>query len=234
MNDVEAWQIYKDYRWVYNKLELYQRLGYTVFPHGIDPVIFPTISKPITNLWGMGIGVERWISSKDINYKAGYLWMEEFYGPWVSWDINFKTGDVYIADANCENVWEARPDSWLITKSSLLSISSIVLKQIIALGLDKLEKINIETIGDYIIEVHLRWSNEFEPYYDKAPFYVHINWQYPDGSFSKPKPNRTSIFDKQKYPVHIYNDEPSSVLTKEGKPVRLSYQVQPIEEAQYV
>jgi len=230
MNDIDAWRRYPNYRWVYNKLELYDRLGYYAKPHGTEPVVFPVVSKPIINLWGMGIGVEEWISRKDVNYRPGHLWMEKFYGDWISWDIDLKTSEIYIAQATYNEITEARPNSWHVSKGLMYMIPTPILDQVLQLQLDYtgIDRINIETIGNNIIEVHLRWSYEIEKHYNQVPFNVYVTWKDKNDNYY----GAGVGYEVQKGDTEYGSDEElNKVLTNNDKPHRMSYVVHPLGEA---
>jgi hypothetical protein len=175
LDDVAAYVAHPAAAWVYNKLELYHKLGYLSQPHGIEPSIFPVISKPIMNLWGLGLGVDRWDSSADVKYQAGYLWMQEFSGDWMSYDIDFESGTVWQAQAECDAVWRATPSAWLVEKRSLADLPHTVISNLNLLEIP-IKQINVETLGGNIIEVHLRWSHEISHWYCYDKFRVEVIW----------------------------------------------------------
>jgi hypothetical protein len=174
-DDCEAYLKYPKDNWIYNKLLLYQKLNYTAAPHGVDPDQFPVISKPIVNIWGQGLGVERWCSAADIKYQAGHLWMMEFSGAWISRDIDFDSGVVWEAQAHCSPVWCANPFAWHVRKKSLADISHKLARELDLLNLS-VNKINVETIGENITEIHLRWSYEIAQWYTIDEFVVDVIW----------------------------------------------------------
>jgi len=175
VDDVQAYLLHQDHCWVYNKLLLYQKLNHRAYPHGVEPTFFPVISKPITNLWGLGLGVERWTNAQDIKYQAGHLWMEEFSGAWCSWDIDYENNVVWHATAQCSSTWQATPSSWHVEKKAICEMPNSIKKQIEVLDLPRI-KFNIETIDDKIIEVHLRWSFEISCWYAQDNFDVDVLW----------------------------------------------------------
>jgi hypothetical protein len=174
-DDTEAFERFPRDAWVYNKLSLYQKLGYRAAPHGIIPAEFPVISKPMVNLWGLALGVDRWCSPADIKYQAGYLWMEEFSGAWMSYDIDFDTGVVWTAQAITDTVWQGTPSGWHVKPQTVADLPSDVVSKIASLNLST-SKINVETIGGNITEVHLRWSHEISQWYDQKEFAVDVIW----------------------------------------------------------
>ena len=172
MTDYEAWVEHPEYRWMFDRLALAERLGYKCGPHGVWPDEFPVISKPIINLYGMGIGAEVFENDDAFPYRAGHFWCELFEGEWRSYDIDLTSDYCYEAivvdseDRYCPTVWEItqqRTPGWLWPQ--------------VLPGLKKKpNRMNVETIGQRVIEMHPRWTEEFEPYYDGRPFTCEVMW----------------------------------------------------------
>lgn len=174
-DDCEAYSKFPRDAWVYNKLSLYQKLGYRTAPHGVRPDYYPVISKPIVNLWGLALGVERWCSESDVKYRAGHLWMEEFTGAWLSFDIDFDTGAVWKAQAVTQTLWQGTPHSWHVEPMTVWDLPSKLVSDLRSLNLST-STINVETLGGNITEVHLRWSYEISQWYDQEEFDVDVIW----------------------------------------------------------
>jgi hypothetical protein len=208
-DDTQAYIKFPDDAWVYNKLELYRKLGYYAAPHGVIPDRYPVISKPIVNLWGLALGVDRWCSPADVTYKAGYLWMEEFTGTWMSYDIDYESGIVWKAQALCDCVWQGTPSGWQVEKSHVTELPQQLVNEIQQLGL-KSKQINVETIGGNITEIHLRWSFEISQWYDQAQFEVEVIWSQ--------DPN-TSAPDGW---IPLW-EENRSIQISQGKPFRVAH-----------
>ena len=174
-DDVQAFEKFPRDAWVYNKLSLYEKLGYRAAPHGIIPDDFPVISKPIVNLWGLALGVNRWCSAADITYQAGYLWMEEFSGSWMSYDIDFNTSTVWTAQAITDTVWQGTPRGWRVERQTIRDLPDNLLADIEKLNIET-ARINVETLGGNIMEIHLRWSFEISQWYNQEKFEVEVIW----------------------------------------------------------
>ena len=54
--DWEAWPLYPQHRWIYDKLAVALSQGLDAAPHGVIPPRFPVFSKPMMNLRSMGAG----------------------------------------------------------------------------------------------------------------------------------------------------------------------------------
>ena len=168
------------------KLMLCQSFGIEAYPHGKIPERFPIFSKPICNMWGMGIGAEV-LDSWDCryNYKAGYMWMPVLKGVQCSTDIAILNG---------EPVWHYSMEAIKDDNGSFLAF-----RQHMSYDIDKLKPwldeymsdftgiVNIECIGGVPIEVHLRMSAEFMDLYGGdcwlravVDLYENGRWEYRD------------------------------------------------------
>lgn len=173
-NDIDAWERFPESRWMFNKLHILQSLQVECAPVGIVPKTFPVRVKPITNLFGMGIGSYCAQSEEDIEYAPGMFWMPNYSGMHRSYDINTVTRRVYAAqglDGPYFTKWIVRNATTQEAQAANYHVSN--LKQIGPLP----EHINIETIGWWnLIECHPRWSAEWTPYYNRIPFVQHVLW----------------------------------------------------------
>lgn len=169
-SDQEAWFEYPHYRHWFNKLELSLRLGYDCGPCGTAPsVTGPYVVRPIYNLEGMGVGaIKMIINAGDARQvPPGFFWCEWFTG--LQHSITYE--------------WDVRWDEWVPTSSwlgvndpnNLSRFQKWVRSDWTAPlpymfnELDDCDTINVEFIGDKIIEVHLRpspdpdWTTEIIP-----------------------------------------------------------------------
>ncbi len=166
--DSDAWQWYPAYRWVYDKLDVALSQGLEAGPHGTMPPRFPVFSKPIINLKGMGIG-SRIVGSRadyEAHYTPGHFWMPLLTGRHVSSDLAVVDGaprwwrhvtgepagegtfDYWTVHAEADAAIEQRCGQWV--KRHLAGYTGMV---------------NLETIGGTIIEVHLRFADQWPDLY---------------------------------------------------------------------
>lgn len=154
MTDIEVYNTVDiDDLWVYDKLILTRKLGYYANPAGIPP-IKPDwyMVKPITNLDGMGIGSrKRYLTPKSYEVEHGKFYMSYFEGAHLS--VDYLEGEFLFAVRGIKKkerfqIWERVSDEPDIPD---------VLKPIVA----KYKNVNIEYIGDKVIEVHLRYNPDF-------------------------------------------------------------------------
>ena len=157
MDDVDVWEfIEPDDLWIYDKLILARKLNYHCGPAGTLPnKSGEYIVRPCVNFMMMGHGASV-VNEKNINVPVGYFWCERFYGRHLSFD--FYKGEQVLAvegfkeDANRLNrfsKWQKCEDV-LTLPNFLVTITN------------KYEWLNVECIGDKIIEVHLRYNDDFE------------------------------------------------------------------------
>ena len=166
-SDREAWFEYPQHREWFNKLQLSLQLGYDCGPCGTAPLVSSTyIVRPIYNLEGMGAGARKvYIPAGDIrSVPPGYFWCEWFDGPQHSvtyeWDNEWVATSSWLGINSPDNL--SRFEKWV--RSDWTSSLPSWFNTLADCG-----TINVEFIGDKIIEAHLRpspdpdWSVEIVP-----------------------------------------------------------------------
>ena len=175
-NDQDAWEQYPQHRWLFNKLEVALKAGYTAGP-ACSRVPFQkdtkVIVRPIYNLFGMGVGAKiHYLSTK--NNKAllrnkivppGYFWCEYFEGKHYS--IDFKSskspkGSIFrwepfhamVAQYDENNLY--RFSSW---KSIDPPKITFPLPHFLN-HITDIKYINVEFKDDKLFEIHLRTGND--------------------------------------------------------------------------
>lgn len=147
LTDDDAYEFYPEHRWVYDKHELYKRLGYTSIA---DPMV-----KPRTNLEGMGRG-----ASVCKNKVAQPMWIGAHY------TLDFFIENGSVIDTNAFRAYKNSLGSFTHFESD----TSVYLKlaaefQIVTFFKKYLNNytgyLNMELIGNRIVEVHLRPSMQF-------------------------------------------------------------------------
>jgi hypothetical protein len=165
VDEVSAWDLYPDRRWVHNKLLICESQGLPHGPHGTIPPGYPVYSKPIYNMRGMGTGGR--VIHDEAEYVAalqpGHLWMPLFTGVHVSTDVALERGvprwwrhttgkhapaegtfDYWTVHAAADPALEGYLGAWL--ERHLQGFTGIV---------------NIETIGGRMLECHLRMAEQW-------------------------------------------------------------------------
>jgi len=166
--DSDAWTWNPKHRWVYDKLAVAMSQGLDAGPHGVEPTLYPVFSKPIYNLKGMGVGSRTLLSKIDYidAYKPGHFWSTLLTGDHVSSDVVLVDGVPrwwrhargVASGAGTFDYWEVRPDDNAVVEEwcgawcrrHLAGYTGIV---------------NLETIGGRIIEVHLRFADQWPDLY---------------------------------------------------------------------
>lgn len=170
-NDFRAYSYdpFRPYRWVYNKLLVAESQNLPCGPIGVQPPsnIFPVIVKPIINLYGMGFHaykIETWEDyqrdSQKILSLPGLFWTPFFIGTHRSVDILLKDGKFIWYTAfqgiiDHENLGQF--DYWQTI--SRFRPSPFLKKWIRYHFAQYTGCLNIETIGNQIIECHLRMGD---------------------------------------------------------------------------
>ena len=170
-DDLDCYVLYPVFRWVYNKLLICEKQDLCHAPHGIEPPAFPVFSKPIYNLRGMGVG-SRFILTKedyDLRQQPGHLWMVLLQGEHVSSDVAVVDGQAQQWFHVVGKLGEKNGtfDYWTI-----LNYQKPEIEEYCGRWLDKHLKgytgmVNLETIDSKIIEVHLRFSDQWLDLYNK-------------------------------------------------------------------
>ena len=168
--DYEAWEQFPHHRWVFNKLELSMKLKYRCGPACV-PVRFDGnyIVRPIYNLYGMSLSAYpaylRASNHKEMENHAyiqpGHFWCEWFDGEHYSIDYKWadegrggvhshwapicttiatKDGLKFTQWEKIDNIYKKLPD-WIYQ-------------------FEDVGWLNIEFIGDKLVEIHLRSGND--------------------------------------------------------------------------
>jgi hypothetical protein len=160
LTDAEAWaQADPDDLWVYDKLILSRKLGYTCGPPDLPvPYAGEYIVKPITNMLGMSIGARRrWLTRDTFFLEPGTFWCEVFEGRHLTYDfIDGKQAVCYegfLAPGSLSRFlkWQ-RVDCQANVPDFVINLSK------------KYHHINIECKDDKIIEIHLRPNPDWIQY----------------------------------------------------------------------
>lgn len=159
IDDKDVWpQCPVEYLWIYDKLILARKQGYLAAPAGIAvPRADWYIVRPITNIRMMSRGAQKlWLTPADTDsVPDGYFWCEWFAGRHTSvdfhWGLQHLAVEGFRYDADrldrfCR--WEKIHDTY-----SFPSVLGTLWKLA--------PWINIEYVGKHIIEVHLRYNDDF-------------------------------------------------------------------------
>lgn len=159
IDDKDVWsQCPVDYMWIYDKLILARKNEFVAGPAGV-PVPKPDwyIVRPITNIRMMSRGASRqWLTPDDTDQiPDGYFWSECFEGRHTS--VDFHYGIQHLA------VEGFRDNPARLDRFSRWQRITDKYKFPTVLGdLWRLTPwVNVEYVDGKIIEVHLRWNDDF-------------------------------------------------------------------------
>ena len=156
LNDINAYERYKKYNILYNKLEIAKFQDLDCGPFQIQPNNFPIISKPIINLCGMGVNAKKINSIRVFKkeYNLGNFWCQFLEGEHYSWDLIIRNGKIIYHV--CFFGEKKKLGLFKYWKQVEIELLPIIEKLINFYLKDFTGNINLETIGGKIIEVHLR------------------------------------------------------------------------------
>ena len=159
MDDADFWNTTDvNDLWLFDKLILSKTLGYVCGPAGVAPPAEKRyVVRPCVNFRMMGKSAKFMMLSPDMhdNVPDGHFWCEVFQGRHLSFDYNFGEQTLAVEgfredpnrlDRFCR--WEKTTDCY-------------ILPPVIEAVAKRYEWLNIEVIGDKIIEVHLRFNDDF-------------------------------------------------------------------------
>lgn len=188
--DSDAWEWNPRHRWVYDKLAVAQSQGLAAGPHGTRPPRFPVFSKPMSNLRGMGAGSKVIVSAEDYeaSFTPGHFWMTLLEGNHVSSDVAVVDGEPrWWRHASGKPAGEGTFDYWTVHAARDEAIERHCGAWITRNLAGYTGMINLETIGGTIIEVHLRFSDQW-PDLNGADWvraliglYAEKTWRFDDG-----------------------------------------------------
>lgn len=167
-DDPEAWAWNPRHRWVFDKLQVALSQGLDAAPHGLAPTRFPVFSKPIFNFGGMGAG-SRVLESRadyDRHLTPGHLWMPLLTGAHVSTDLAVVDGRAaWIRHATGQPTRLGMFDYWTVHASPDPALERTLARWIEAHLAGYTGMLNVETMGGVIIEVHLRFADQWPDLY---------------------------------------------------------------------
>lgn len=189
--DSDAWTWNPHHRWVYDKLAIALSQNLAAAPHGVAPQNYPVFSKPIYNLKGMGVGSRPLHSPQDYveAYQAGHFWATLLEGEHISSDVALVDGaPQWWRHATGIASGAGTFDYWAIQAETAPDVEGWCgawcrqnLKGYTGLA-------NLETIGGRIIEVHLRFADQWPDLYGPGwveaaiHLYAEHQWRFDDGA----------------------------------------------------
>jgi hypothetical protein len=187
--DWEAWPLFPNHRWIYDKLAVALSQGLDAAPHGVIPPRFPVFSKPMMNLRSMGAGS---LPINDIEtYRAsmnpGHFWCTLLTGAHVSTDAAIVNGDPkWWSHATGATAPGGTFDHWHIHAEPMPDIEDWCGNWARKHLAGYTGMVNFETIGARIIEAHLRFADQWPDLYGPGwvealvNLYANQEWAFDD------------------------------------------------------
>ena len=158
IEDKDVWFNCKDEDlWIYDKVILAKKLGYSCAPAGIPvPKDGWYIMRPITNLRMMSRGAKKvWLTPDDSDLVPdGYFWCEWFEGRHISIDLHW--GQQYLAVEGFKETGSLSKFTKWVKLDEHFPLPSLVREVS-----HRYKWLNVEMIGDKVIELHLRYNDDF-------------------------------------------------------------------------
>lgn len=165
-NDLDAWEKNKSINFLYNKMFICDFENLNNAPLPIEPPKYPIVIKPIINLYGMGLNSKIINNKKEFydNWLSNNFWCEYLEGTHLSWDIVVRNGKIIYfvcfeghkySDSErfgCFSYWELINHNNITIFPNIKNLINKYLKNYTG-------NINLETINQKIIEVHLRMGD---------------------------------------------------------------------------
>jgi hypothetical protein len=188
-DDPEAWMWNPRHRWVFDKLQVALSQDLSAGPHGVIPSSFPVFSKPVFNLRGMGEGSRVLSNVADYHrwYAPGHMWMPLLEGAHVSTDMAVIAGrSRWTRHATGKPGPDGTFDYWTVHAAAFPELTEILAAWVATHLGDYTGLLNIESIGNTIIEVHLRFADQWPDLYGQGwvkaivGLYAHGTWNFAD------------------------------------------------------
>ncbi len=185
--DGDAWELFPQYRWIYNKLLVAESQGMACAPHGLEPRSFPVFSKPIYNMRGMGAESQLFRTPREyqLNQRPGHLWMPLLEGEHVSSDVAVVDGEPrWWRHVIGKSIGEGMFDHWTVLAADRPAVEAYCGAWLREHLRGYTGMVNVETIGAKIIEAHLRFSDQWPDLYGAGwldalvRLYAEGHWAY--------------------------------------------------------
>ncbi len=186
-DDALAYKLEPSHRWLYNKLLVARSQGLECGVPSRPPTAYPVFSKPITNLEGMGVGSHIVRNSGDFQRycRADSFWTELLTGDHVSTDWALVRGEpVWCRHTRGIPAPGGTFDYWIIEAGTRPELEAYSREWIGHFLPDYTGMLNVESIGGRIIEVHLRFSDQWPDLYGAGwldamvGLYRHHRWRF--------------------------------------------------------
>ena len=143
--------------WALDKLILSKKLGYDCGPAGIDVTKEGDyIVRPCVNIFGLGFGAKKMhLTKKTLHLTVGTFWCEWFEGRHLTIDYEYGK-QIRCVEGFKKPSTLQKWDKWLRVDDE------VPLHPLLEKYFSDKPKLNVEYIGDKLIEVHFRSNPDFE------------------------------------------------------------------------
>lgn len=169
--DADAWAWNPAHRGVYDRLQLALGQGVEAAPHGVAPPYFPVFSKPIYKLTDAGGGARRLRSAADYATRLsdGHMWMAVLRGARVSSDAALVDGKAqWWRHATAVPSTVGGVDHWRIQAAALPGLEQHLGEWAARHLAGYTGMVNLETMGNMIVDVHLRFVDQWPDLYGEG------------------------------------------------------------------
>lgn len=159
ISDCDVWnQCPRDWLWIYDKVIVARKQDLLAAPAGISvPRDGEYIVRPITNLRMMGRGAKKMFirQGDEAAVPDGFFWSEVLQGRHISVDYHWGQQELTVEGLRNDTDRLDRFDRWIKVDDRFPMPCWLT-----DLG-RQMPWINVEYIGDKVIEVHLRYNDDF-------------------------------------------------------------------------
>jgi hypothetical protein len=189
IDDIDCHEWFPQYRFVYDKLFVARSQALACGEAGDTPATFPVFAKPRINLKGMGLGSRTIHDAAEFRQHMGdgQMWMTLLQGPHVSTDCAVVQGQVrWLRHATGIPFGDGMFSLWTIHADDRPTLTRSLTAWVARVLPAYTGMINIETIGDGIIEAQIRfadqWCDLYGPGWLEAvvKLYGDGTWNYDD------------------------------------------------------
>lgn len=213
-SDIEAWVANPTHHEIYNKLWIAETQCIPCGPMGIYPSKYPVIFKPIINLYGMSRGIR--IVNNDDEYEKykvdGMFWSDFLTGPQHCVDLVLVDGKIVYSGALLSHLGPMGSFDYHETLTDYELPDSI--RDWISVALDDYTGcVNMDVIGNKIVEVHLRLNGDSQSYdYDFVrQLHAVLRKKIPAITYTPPKIYIIPIFVEKTFDKSINQKEIKSI-----------------------
>ena len=231
LDDPDAYRMNPKHHWVYNKLSIAELQGIEAGPFGVTPTLQPLFSKPIYNLSSMGVDARKFdtIEAYEGEVRAGTMWCAYLQGEHSSVDLVLLNGKVeWFSFTHGYPLEKGMFDYWEINVTPQSYLKNYVIKFVQTHLPDYTGAVNVEVLGDKIIEVHLRIAGQWLDLYGEDfiralhNLYRDGQWDYNQWDYNQWNYNQWNYNQKQKTsysvvafaPPDYYENPPQEVWEK--------------------